>query len=43
MVYVFSEPIPELKPSKEQFERIARARNPIILEYYYIQDKIDNN
>ena len=34
MMFVPSEPVPELKPSKEQLKRLARALYPIVLEYY---------
>lgn len=45
MMFVPSEQVPELKPSKEQIERIARALYPIALEYYCIQDEkgMENN
>jgi len=39
MTFVPSEPVPELKPSMEQLERIARALYPIIVEYYTEQEK----
>ena len=42
MMYTPSEPVPELKPSKEQIARIARALYPIIFEHYYTQDEKDN-
>lgn len=38
MMFVPSEPVPELKPSKEQLERIARALYPIVVEYYAVQE-----
>jgi hypothetical protein len=41
MMFVPSEPVPELKPSKEQLEQIARALYPIILEYYMENDKTE--
>ena len=43
MMFVPSEPVPELKPSMEQLKRIARALYPVILEYFSIQDKKGNN
>jgi len=45
MIFVPSEPVPELKPSQEQIKRIARSLYPIVLEYYNIQEdkKEDNN
>jgi len=42
MMFIPSEPIPELKPSKEQIARIARALYPIIFEYYYTPDEKDD-
>lgn len=39
MMFVPSEPVPELKPSKEQLERLARALYPIIMEYYCKQEQ----
>jgi hypothetical protein len=42
MMFVPSEPVPELKPSKEQLERLARALYPIIVEYYRAQEKKDD-
>jgi hypothetical protein len=41
MMFVPSEPVPELKPSMEQLERLARALYPIIVEYYSAQEKTD--
>ena len=42
MIFVPSEPQPELKPSEEQIKRIARSLYPIVLEYYNIkEDKKD--
>lgn len=43
MMFVPSEPVPELKPSKEQLERIARALYPVVLEYFSIQENKEDN
>ena len=39
MMFIPSEIVPELKPSKEQIARIARALYPIVFEDYYTQDE----
>lgn len=43
MMFVPSEPVPKLKPSKEQLQRVARALYPIVLEYFSIQEKEEDN
>lgn len=42
MMFVPSEPVPELKPSGEQLARLARALYPNIVEYYRAQEQEDN-
>lgn len=39
MMFVPSEPVPELRPSMEQLQRLARALYPIVLEYYRTQEE----
>jgi len=39
MMFVLQAPVPELKPSREQIERIARALYPIILEYFCLNEE----
>jgi len=41
MMFVPQAPVPELKPSGEQIERIARALYPIIVEYFCLNDEED--
>jgi len=41
VMFIPAEQVPELKPSKEQIAKIARALYPIIFDYYYTQDEKD--
>lgn len=43
MMFVPSEPVPKLKPSKKQLERLARALYLIIVEYYQTPGKLPDN
>lgn len=43
MMFVPSEPVPELKPSQEQIKRIARALYPVVLEHFSIQENEEDN